>query len=336
MVYACISLHPSYFGDIIGISPICGWKSGKISNILFWKFIDLSDLRDELDYDFAAKEFNRNFYYKYIVYNQHHADTIHAVEKIPFFVSSKGFPTLATLKFCYGVNIVQSMGSVICQIIYLIHEPNDHDRISESKNDQAVALLVLSITCTVGGLVVAVLFFAFKGQLLSKVQEHTAQEKQNSTMLEICFSDIYKQERDRLTMLSLDQTQNLNASATSDNDEDQSTFSYVNPMHVLGTSDFEDSGTTHKQIERLRPQLNVKGIVNTNSTMQNRKSVSLIANMANQIEFQKERIEQLLMHQEFIQQNLLSAMTDVRLASISVFSAVPSPPSISDNLFEHV
>ena len=137
-------------------------------------------------------------------------------------------------------------------------------------------------------------------------------------------------------MLSLDQTQNLNASATSDNDEDQSTFSYVNPMHVLGTSDFEDSGTTHKQIERLRPQLNVKGIVNTNSTMQNRKSVSLIANMANQIEFQKERIEQLLMHQEFIQQNLLSAMTDVRLASISVFSAVPSPPSISDNLFEHV
>ena len=105
---------------ILGISLVsalyAGGKVEKISNILFWKFIDLSDLRDELDYDFAAKNLPEIFIINTLFITNIMLIQFMPWKKSPFFVSSKGFPTLATLKFCYGVNIVQSMGSVICRL----------------------------------------------------------------------------------------------------------------------------------------------------------------------------------------------------------------------------
>lgn len=341
---------------ILGVLLVYGlYSDGAIAILIdsiFRIFIDLSDLRDELDFEFAEANLPIVFAINALFMTNINLIQFMPWKKKPFFSSSNGFPTLKLMKFCNGMNIVQSTGSVFCQVVYLTRKPSDTNGIPKSQNDQTVALFVLSISCTVGGLIFTIFFFALKGQLLSKVQKHSTQVKRHSALLdaEINVSEIYKSELlqlDAKNNTHHDDAEGSNGSSSSrdisssmrsigSNDIDLSTFSYINPIHDHdhATKDFINKNAKlqkngHRSISILRgghKSFNPSSL--KKSTTDNSKS--------HNIEKQNEFIEQLLMHRESLQQDLHTAMTDVRRASMNLLPVVEVPPSISDNLFENV
>merc|ERR1711871_1753639 len=88
-----------------------------------------------------------------------------------FYDDSQGFPSYRMMKFALGVKTLQSVASVICQLIYLGSNNSAND---PTATKEAKALFGLSITISMVSMFMGVLILFLKGKYLRKAGEEGA------------------------------------------------------------------------------------------------------------------------------------------------------------------
>ena len=85
-----------------------------------------------------------------------------------FYEESQGFPAYGVMQVSTATKTVQSMASVICQLVYIVEQNSVNDPTTTS---QAKALFALSITNSLVSLIMGMTLLALKGTLLKKVED---------------------------------------------------------------------------------------------------------------------------------------------------------------------
>jgi hypothetical protein len=95
-----------------------------------------------------------------------------------FHSASQGFPSLLLMRLCMGLEALQSLVTVVCQLVYLSSSSAASDPTASA---QAKALFAMSVTSSLGGLLAGVLLMCLKSELLREVEESRALEESKST-----------------------------------------------------------------------------------------------------------------------------------------------------------
>lgn len=320
IAWVMVSFRSLHFimGSLLALSLFAGKRVARKVDLLIGNFVDISDLRDEVDLEFAGK--NVPTMLALVVLQLIDVMLIQFMpwKKSTFYVASKGFPTLKTMKTLYAVEVIQSFGAVTSQLIYLVNHES-----RPSSNNQANALFALSITSTVGGLVVAALFFCLKGQLLEKIQVHTTQVKRNSALLELEWADVYAESfRGGIKNATGDADVGDNESINfHTNEKGELVFNQANPMLASLSTHNPTNATDEVEAKDFRSK-GLKISSTDNAVMRKR------------LEEKNERIECLLMHGESLRQSLaeLTTVPGARRASLNTLSIIEAPMSITDTM----
>ena len=134
-------------------------------------------------------------------------------KSVDFYVESKGFPSMSMMRFCLGIETIQSIVSVICQIIYLLAYNDVNDPLMSV---QARLLFGLNIFSSVMTVIISVVMLFFKQVLLK-------QERRKSTIVEL--QNVYINSTDILQTGLIDTSQaGVNYSGTAKCIQRQSGF----------------------------------------------------------------------------------------------------------------
>lgn len=89
------------------------------------------------------------------------------------YQETQGFPQLSVMQWCLGVKIVQSFVSICSQIAFLGAKQNSDD---PAMSSQGVALFVMNILCSAGGIIASVLMLVMKDKILRKLDDRMKKE----------------------------------------------------------------------------------------------------------------------------------------------------------------
>ena len=84
-----------------------------------------------------------------------------------FYKESKGFPSIDLLRICLGVKSLQTVVSVVCQIVFLA---SSHTLYDPRTSWQAKVLFFVNIIVSVISVIVSLLMLSLKGSLLKRLQ----------------------------------------------------------------------------------------------------------------------------------------------------------------------
>ena len=88
-------------------------------------------------------------------------------KSVDFYVESKGFPSMSMMRFCLGIETIQSIVSVICQIIYLLAYNDVNDPLMSVQARLLFGLNIFSSVIMVIMVIIRVVILFFK-QVLFK------------------------------------------------------------------------------------------------------------------------------------------------------------------------
>ena len=94
-----------------------------------------------------------------------------------FYEVSQGFPTYGVMQVSLATKSVQSVVSIICQLVYLIENSNVNDPTSTG---QAKALFALSISTSLINVFMGLTLFALKESILQKVENEGEDEQEDT------------------------------------------------------------------------------------------------------------------------------------------------------------